>query len=218
MKSTPVLIRSIATLLALAPFAVRAAQQTITAAGDPTVNASIAAVRWPTAANWSGPNGATIPTATDNAVITYAGTAAALIDIRASGFAPVGATTVQDLAFTGAATGAVTLENNSTGSSMVLTLNGGRGAATPILQSGAYAVTIPSVGPGTTQTLTLLLGASRSIDVGAGGLTIGATLSQSGTQSITKTGTGRLILSGANSFTGGTTVSAGVLEATISRL
>ena len=212
MNTKHILSRGVATLLTLTPFLAHGAAQTITAAGDPTVNASIAAVRWATAANWSG---AALPTASDNAIITYAGTAAAVIDIRASGFAPTGATTIQDLSFTGAGTGAVTLENNSTGSAMVLTLNGGRGAGIPLIQTGTYAVVMPLTGPGTAFTLTVQLGASGEINVGAGGLTFGAAISETGgARSLSKTGTGRLILSGANTFTGGATVTTGVLEAT----
>ena len=50
--------------------------------------------------------------------------------------------------------------------------------------------------------------------MGAGGATIGAAISQTGTQSINKTGTGRLILGGTNTFGGGATTTAGVLEVT----
>ena len=214
MKSIRVLTRSIATLAALAPLVSYAAQQTIAAAGDPTVNASIAAVRWGTDANWSGPNGALKPAATDNAVITYGGSAAALIDIRGSGLG--GATTIEDLSFAGAGTGAVTLENNSTSTGMVLTLNGGRGAGVPLLQTGTYAVTIPSVGPGTVQTLTLQLAASGDINVAAGGLNFGAAIGETGgAQGFNKTGPGTLTFTGgaANLFSGTTTVSTGLLVA-----
>ena len=160
-----ILSRGGAALLTLTPFLAHGAAQTITAAGDPTVNASIAAVRWATDANWSGGNGALKPMASDNAIITYAG-AAAVIDIRASGFAPTGATTIEDLSFTGAGTGAVTLENNSTSTNMVLTLNGGRGAGIPLIQTGAYAVALPSAGAGTAFTLTVQLGANGSMNAG----------------------------------------------------
>ena len=215
MKTIRILNRSIAACIAFVPLATNAAQQSITAAGDPTVNASDLAVRWGIAANWSGPNGAAIPTATDNAVITYGGTAAAVIDIRASGFTPAGVTTIEDLSFAGAGTGPVTLENNSASSAMVLTLNGGRGAGVPLLQTGTYAITIPNFGPGTTFPLTLQLAASGDINVGTGGLTFGAPISQSGgARSINKTGAGRLTLGNANTFTGGATVSAGILEVT----
>ena len=212
MKTKHILSRSVATLLALGTCSAHAAQQTITASGDPTVNTGSPA--WGTDANWSGPNGALKPTATDNAVITYAGTAAAGVDIRGSGLG--GATTIQDLTFAGAGTGAVTLENNSTGSSLILTLNGGRGAGVPLISTGTYAVTIPVTGPGTTQTLTVKLAVSGEINVGTGGLTLGALLTESSVgKSITKTGAGRLTVSNsANAFTGGATVSNGILEVT----
>ncbi len=215
MNTQHILSRGVATLLTLTPFLAHGAAQTITAAGTPTSGTSGANPLWATDANWSGGNGALKPTATDNAIITYAGSAVAGVDIRASGFAPTGATTIQDLSFTGAGTGAVTLENNSTGVNMVLTLNGGRGAGIPLIQTGTYAVVMPSVGPGTATTLTVQLGANGSIDVGAGGLTFGAAISETGgARSLSKTGTGRLVLSAANTFTGGATVTAGVLEVT----
>ena len=212
MNTRHILSCSVAALLALTPFFAQGAQQTITAAGDPTLNAGNPA--WGTDANWSGPNGALKPTATDNAVITYAGTVAAGVDIRGSGLG--GATTIEDFSFAGAGTGAVTLENNSTGSGMVLTLNGGRGAGVPLIQTGAYAVAISSVGPGTAQTLTLQLAASGDINIGAGGLTFGAAISQTGgAQGINKTGAGTLTFSGgaANIYSGTTTVTTGKLLA-----
>ena len=209
MSTKHILSRSVATLLALTPLVTHAAQQSITAAGNPANNAGNPA--WGTDANWSGPNGALKPTATDNAAITFAGAAVAAVDIRGSGLA--GATTIQDLSFIGTGTAAVTLENNSTGTSMVLTLNGGRGAGIPLIQSGGYAVTIAGTGPGTTQTLTLLLAASGEINAGTGGLTITAAINETGgARSINKTGANRLTLSGANNYTGGTTLTAGILE------
>ena len=54
------------------------------------------------------------------------------------------------------------------------------------------------------------LGASRTVTVNGGNLTIGGVISGSGF-SLTKAGAGTLILGGANSYTGGTTLSAGNL-------
>ena len=57
---------------------------------------------------------------------------------------------------------------------------------------------------------TVALGASRTVTVNGGNLTVGGIIS--GTSfSLTKTGAGALILGGANSYTGGTTLSAGTL-------
>jgi autotransporter-associated beta strand protein len=54
------------------------------------------------------------------------------------------------------------------------------------------------------------LGASPTVTVGAGTLTVGGAIS--GAFGITKAGPGRLHLTGSNSYTGGTTVSAGILS------
>ena len=214
MSTKHILSRSVATLLALTPFVAHGAGQTITAAGNPALNAGNPA--WGTDANWSGPNGALKPTASDNAIITYSGSVAAGVDLRASAFTSAGATTIQDLSFAGAGAGAVTLENNDTGGSMILILNGGRGAGVPLIQTGGYAVTISAVGAGTAQTLTLRLAASGDISVGTGGLTFTAAITETGgARSINKTGAGALTFSGgaANVFAGTTTVTEGTLRA-----
>ena len=54
------------------------------------------------------------------------------------------------------------------------------------------------------------LGASRTVTVNGGNLTVGGVISGSGF-SLTKAGTGTLILGGANSYTGGTTLTVGTL-------
>ena len=78
----------------------------------------------------------------------------------------------------------------------------------------AYAIT----GPGTNappHPLGLQLRASGQISVAANVLTISSVISENGGQrNITKSGAGRLTLSGTNTFTGGVTVSAGILEVT----
>ncbi len=202
---------ALALILTFAPLVLHAAVDTIIASGDPTLGATGSTPNWGTAANWSL---TALPGASDNVVISYGGATAAGVDIRGSSV-PGGAATIQDLAFTGAGTGTVTLQNNSTGSAMTLTLNGGRGAGTPLISTAGYGVIIPLNGPGTVQPLTLQLAASGSIDVGAGGLTIGAILSETGgARGLNKTGAGTLTLSGVNTFTGGLTHSAGILRAT----
>jgi len=55
------------------------------------------------------------------------------------------------------------------------------------------------------------LGASRTVTVSANNLTVGGVVSGSGF-SLTKAGTGTLTLSGANTYSGGTTLSAGTLN------
>jgi fibronectin-binding autotransporter adhesin len=153
---------------------------------------------WTTAASWS----AGIPTAGDNAVIT--GTAA----VTLSGTVLGGTTTIQDLQFNSTAAATMT---NSTATALQLVLNGGRGPATPLISTlgnFAYAITTSAAGP-----FGVRLGASGSIDVAANVLTMNTVVSETGgARSISKTGAGRLILSGANTFTGGVTVTAGILE------
>ena len=196
MSTKRILSRSVATLLSLTPFLAHGAADTLSGA-----NAA-----WGTPANWS--LGA-IPGTVDNAIIAATGT----VDVRGSTLG--GLTVIQDITFN--STAAVSLVNNSSSTNMLLALNGGRGAGVPLISTvGNFAYTI--TGPGTNLTprpLGLQLRASGAIDVAANVLTISSIISEfGGQQSITKTGTGRLILSAANSFTGGVTISAGVLEVT----
>lgn len=53
--------------------------------------------------------------------------------------------------------------------------------------------------------------ANHTVTVNAGTLTVGGGLSQSGARALTKNGAGTLVLSGANTYTGNTTVSNGAL-------
>ena len=193
MKITRALSRSIATLFALSPLAAYSAADTLSGASP----------AWGTAANWS--LGA-IPGIADNAILTATGT----VDVRGSALG--GSKEIQDLAF--ASTAALSLVNNSSSVDMLLILNGGRGAGVPLIATTgdfAYAIT----GPGTNATphpLSLQLKASGDISVAANVLTISSVISQSGVQNINKTGAGRLILGGANTFSGGVNVTGGVLE------
>jgi autotransporter-associated beta strand protein len=62
---------------------------------------------------------------------------------------------------------------------------------------------------------TLILAADSGIGVDAGSLNIGLAIGESGgSRSLTKVGNGTLILSNANTFTGSTTISAGLLSLT----
>jgi len=61
----------------------------------------------------------------------------------------------------------------------------------------------------------MLIGGSHTLNAVSGNLTIGGPISESGgANSIVKTGTGSVILSGANSYSGGTIVSGGTLIVT----
>jgi autotransporter-associated beta strand protein len=177
-----------------------AATHTLSGSGGTT----LPGLSWATASNWSP---LSVPGPADNAVVAATG----WVDVRGSAFG--GAAEIQDLAFTGAA--AVTLHNNSSSTPMVLSLNGGRGAGVPLIAAtGNVSRTI--TGPGThatPQSLGLQLKASGRVDVAEGTLTISARISEDGTpRQLTKTGAGTLVLSGRNSYSGGTVVSTGVLE------
>ena len=195
MKNARILSRSIATLLALSPFAAYPAADTLSGASP----------AWGNTTAWSL---SAIPLATDNAIVAATGT----VDVRGSTLG--GSKEIQDLAFNAAA--AVSLVNNSSSVDMLLILNGGRGATVPLIATVgdfAYAIT----GPGTNAAphpLNLQLKASGDISVAANILTITSVISQSGARSINKTGAGRLILGGANTFSGGVNITGGVLEVT----
>ena len=197
MSTKQILSRSVATLLTLTPFLARGAADTLSGASP----------AWGTAASWSL---TAIPGIGDNAIIAATGT----VDVRGSTLG--GSKEIQDLTFN--STAAVSLVNNSSSTDMLLKLNGGRGAGVPLISTvGDFAYTI--TGPGTNATarpLGLQLLASGDISVAANILTITSIISQSGgTRSINKTGAGRLTLGGANTFSGGVTVTTGILEATV---
>jgi autotransporter-associated beta strand protein len=177
-----------------------AASNTLSGSGG----SSLPGWAWGTTANWS--LGA-LPGANDNAVVAATGN----VDVRGSSLG--GAAEIQDLSFTG--TSPLTLHNNSSSTATVLSLNGGRGAAVPLIAcTGDVPRTI--AGPGTNampQTLGLQFKASGAVQVAANVLSISARISESGGAfGLTKTGAGRLVLSGRNSYTGGTVVNTGVLE------
>lgn len=179
-----------------------AASDTLSGSGGNT----LPGLPWAIPANWSL---GVLPGSSDNAVIAASG----FVDVRGSTLG--GAAEVQDLAFTGAS--AVTLQNNSSSTAIVLSLNGGRGAGVPLIScTGNVARTI--AGPGTNATphsLSLQLKASGDVSVAANTLTISAAILESGgARSINKTGAGTLVLSGLNSYSGGTTVDGGILSLT----
>ena len=183
MNSLSCFNRCIALLLALPLFTARAAEDIFQTGTE-----------WLTPANW---NLGVLPGPSDNVIVTATGTlnlaAPATVEIR-------------DLAFAG--TTATTLTNSNTGNSL-LVLNGGRGVAIPLIQTGAAPVVISSI----TSPLSLQLKASGEIRVGAGGLEIQAAIGESGgSRGLTKTGPGTLnFFSIGNTYTGPTVVAEGIL-------
>lgn len=104
-------------------------------------------------------------------------------------------------------TSATSLLNSLSGANQTLTL--GSVSVTGVT-TGSGAVTIGS--STANQNVAVALGADQTWNVGAGGLAVINPIS--GSFSLTKNGPGRLILSGANTHSGGTTLSAGVLQIT----
>ncbi|HVU36367.1 MAG TPA: autotransporter-associated beta strand repeat-containing protein [Opitutaceae bacterium] len=137
-----------------------------------------------TGANWLG---GAAPVAVNDVVFSASNTAS--VDIG-------GATSVNSLTFNGTypqyTVGSANASTLTIGAGGVLVDSGGPGAA---LQSGL------SVALGANQTWTVNPGASLSV---AGPV--------SGAFALTKAGTGTLVLSGANTYGGGTTVTAGTLQ------
>ena len=144
---------------------------------------------WNTAANWS--TGA-VPTSASNVQFNATETDAVLNNISLAGNRSANMLTYNDV-------------------DDAFSIINGSGSRTLTLTSGDITRTAGSSGIQTIANSTLALGASSVMDIsGSGNLTISASVTGSGI-SLTKTGTGELILSGANTFSGGTTISAGTL-------
>jgi autotransporter-associated beta strand protein len=195
MKAQRVLCKNIAALL-LASAAAQAAPDILTGISP----------AWEPGGNWSM---GVRPGIGDNAVINAEGT----VDINGSALG--GTTEIQDFTFD-TALGA-TLSNEAAGAAMDLALNGGRGAGVPLIQSlGNTTYTIQGTGSGSSA-LRLVLKASGDVNVGSTDpllpLTVSSVIVENGgARNLRKTGPGRLVLGGANTFTGGVTIAEGIVE------
>jgi len=110
--------------------------------------------------------------------------------------------------------------NNALGSAaVVLTITGGNLDATNGAFTNAFAnaqnwngdFTVTGTNNLNLGTGAVTLGASRTVTVSANTLTVGGAIGGSGF-GLTKNGTGNLILTGADTYTGGTTINAGMLS------
>ncbi len=105
------------------------------------------------------------------------------------------------------------------------------GTGTLTITGGTIDATVASIVLGTNNAISIgssfTFTGTNSLNMGAGAvaltttptitvsnniLTLGGNIGQSGTQGLTKAGNGTLTLGGVNTFTGGTTVSAGILQ------
>lgn len=151
---------------------------------------------WGTDSNWSGTGFA--PTSLDDLTILGPGNIAGALNINIAAAASANSINFTD-------TAAVTLTNTTSGSNQTLTLGAGG------LTTSTGAMTIGSATAN--QNVNIALGASQTWNVGSGGLTVTNVIGDGGSAfGITKSGTGTLTLSGANTFTGGVTLSAGTIN------
>jgi autotransporter-associated beta strand protein len=115
-----------------------------------------------------------------------------------------GSRCLSDLAFATTGGGSYTLSRTSGDTTSVLTLAATSGAAVSIgVSGGCHAIAVP-----------VILARNLAVDVNAGsGLTVTGPISQTGTgQGVALAGGGFLVLSGSNTYTGGTTLSSGTIE------
>ena len=144
---------------------------------------------WSLASNWSGTG--TLPPQAAGDSATFGATAPGTVNLDAN--KTVGGLTFNNAsAFTLSSSNSSTLTLDNTGSGVTITATTGSHAIQTAVAFN-YSVTVATASG--TQ------------------LTIAGNISEvSGTRSLTKTGSGTLVLSGTNAYSGGTSINAGVLE------
>lgn len=147
--------------------------------------------RWATGNNWSTNN---VPTGASNVQFNATDDNATVSDIQLRGDRAANSLTFNDV-------------NDNFG------LVNGTGARTLTLTSGDITRTAGSSNTQDLSFTTLALGGDAAMNIaGTGSLTILSSIVDSGgARALTKSGAGELILSGANTFSGNTTISAGTL-------
>ena len=162
--------------------------------------AGAADVNWNTAANWRTTVAGGVPTGVSPSSITnvfFVTTTPGAMNLTTS----LGAdTTIISLTFTNDATSPVSIGGNT------LTLNAGAGNGISVAANSAAHTISSNVALGASQTWTVN-------NAPANALTVSGVVSDGGSgYALTKVGTGTLILSGANTYTGVTTITAGTLS------
>jgi fibronectin-binding autotransporter adhesin len=150
---------------------------------------------WNTAANWQNSSvpGSSGDTATFGTAI---GSATATITLD-------GARTLSGLAFSTTGGGSYTIGRSSGDSTSTLTLTNTSGSVSIANSGGNQTIAAP-----------VLLGSNLSVSAAAGSsLTVSGPIGQTGAPaSVTLSGGGELILSGSDTYTGGTMISGGTLD------
>lgn len=149
---------------------------------------------WGTNTNWSSL--ATPDSTSDLTIAGPLGVAGTALDVNIAASA-----TANSISFTNTAT--TTLTNTTSGSNQTLTLGSGG------LTTGLGAVVIGSTTAN--QNVNVALSANQTWNVGAGNMTVNNVVSGAGIALI-KSGTGTVSFLGANTYSGGITVNAGIVD------
>jgi fibronectin-binding autotransporter adhesin len=180
-------------------------QDVATSAGHSFTGNSGASPAWLAAANW---NDGVVPATTDIAIFSAAAPTLGTIGID------LGAGTTNN-SLGNQAVGAIrltaapdrTINNSSSANNGTLTLNGVKGE---LLTNSATASTL-TLANGSSKAMAITLGSFGTVEVTNAAAAIFISGNVGGPGGINKTGFGTFTLSGTNTYTGGTTISAGTL-------